>query len=268
METENKKSSIIDGFARNSIIFYLILVVLGYITTVSYYKIFGIDVYDYFAIDDYINVVFDNLFLIIIATLCLIFLVLLFFELAVIKKWEGFPFNYLNRGPDYQEKPKQYNKRFRKQFLTFFIISIVFEIICLVWFFITHQLSILAQFVVVIGAIFATGLMVVLTDFDKFGIYKNNPLKRSSIGLAIILGSINFGIVFDNGTNLYESKTNKQKMIFYFDSGKSIKTSDSTLYLGSSKDYIFLYSKPSNKALIYNKSTVGLIENEKGVKRH
>jgi|ERR1035437_5403901 hypothetical protein len=66
METTNEKPSIFDGFVRNTIIFYLLLILVGYLSILSYYKLFGVNISEYFGIEDYIDIFFNNLFLLIL----------------------------------------------------------------------------------------------------------------------------------------------------------------------------------------------------------
>jgi hypothetical protein len=101
--------------------------------------------------------------------------------------------------------------------------------------------------------------MIKLQNF-KLAIFQ--PIHLLLAMLIVTLSWAEFYDTYINGLYLLNSKTNRQKMIFNFDTGKSIKTSDSTLYLGKSKDYIILFDKSNKKASFYNRSSIKLIESE------
>jgi hypothetical protein len=262
IKTKIEKPLIFEGLVRNSIIFYLILIILGYITTAGYYRIFGIDVYDYFTVEDYLNVVFENLFLVSIITIGYIVIgSILVLYVKIKAKAES-----LKEDP-IKEGTKRGNITSKKSFRFLFIIAIVGTFLALINAFITKKITDIDGFILCLYSVLISGSFLLLTDLDVYGLYKNSLPQRFLIVFLLLSVYFNFYLVFTKGVHLYVSKSNNQKISFQFNSGKSITTSDSTLYLGSSKDYIFLYSKSDKKAFIYNKSTVTSIESESKKKK-
>jgi hypothetical protein len=109
--------------------------------------------------------------------------------------------------------------------------------------------------------------MVYLDQLEEFKLIKVNAFRLALVLAVISLSWMKYYYTFRDGYKLLTSTTNLQKMTFNLDTGKTIITSDSTLYLGLSKDYIFLYNKLRKKTLIYNKSTIKLIESV-SIKKH
>ena len=60
METKIEKPSITETFIKYTVLFYLILIVDGYISDFCYYSFFGIPIKPYFSIEDYANEIFSN----------------------------------------------------------------------------------------------------------------------------------------------------------------------------------------------------------------
>jgi hypothetical protein len=262
IKTKIEKPSIFEGLVRNSIIFYLILIILGYITTAGYYRIFDIDVYDFFAVEDYLNVVFKNLLLIGIITISYIVIgSILVLYVRIKAKSDALNEDVLLEGK------KEDIKSSRKFFKILFIISVFLMLASLIIYLVTKKLTFLSGLVLSFFPLLISGSWVLLIDLNQSGLYKISTPQRFLLVLLLISVYFNFYFYYIKGVSLYVSKSNYQKMTFQFNSGKSITTSDSTLYLGSSKDYIFLYSKSDKKAFIYNKSTVTSIESESKKKK-
>jgi hypothetical protein len=215
-------------------------------------------VYDYFAVEDYLNVVFENLFLISIITISYIVIgSILVLYVKIKAKAEA-----LNVDP-IKEGTKRGNITSKKSFRFLFIIAIVGTFIALINAFITKKITDIDGFILCLFSVLLSGSYLLLTDLDVSGLYKNSLPQRVLIVFLLLSVYFNFYLVFTKGVHLYISKSNNQKITFQFNSGKSITTSDSTLYLGNSKDYIFFFDRQKKKAFIYNKSTVNIIEKDK-----
>lgn len=77
MDEHNSKKSLFQDFVNNAVIFYLVLILLGYLSTYLYFNLFNINVLEYFAIEDYVNIFFKNLIFVIL-------LVIFYFIVAII----------------------------------------------------------------------------------------------------------------------------------------------------------------------------------------
>ena len=262
MKTKIKKRlSMLDRFVGNIIIFYLLIIFIGYISILGYYKLFGINVSEYFAIEDYVNIFFNNLIGLVI--LILIFSLIFFFMLTYLEK-EGelkkLGYNFMNT---LRIKSNTIGfKNFKTKIKRFSIYMGIFSIILFMIYRFLSNYNFLIAFILFFGGALFFGIIYLMIKLQNFKLAIFQPIHLLLAILIVTLSWAEFYDTFISGLFLLNSKTNRQKMIFNFDAGKSIKTSDSTLYLGSSKGYIFLYSKPGNKAFIYNKSTVKSIESE------
>lgn len=243
MEEAKKESTIFDEFVSNTLIFYLIIILIGYLSTISYYKIFGIYISSFFTIDDFVSVLFDNLFL-------LIFYIL-FYSIAI-------PI-----GRDYTKNiilSDRYRKKFSIIIQIIFISSSTVCFILLLLYHIINNIDYLFFLSILLAFPLFSGLILYVEHLESFKLIKFSKDRRTFTLLILAFAYIMFFNKFSNGCLQYDSKTNKQKMVFYLNTGATIKTSDETLYLGGSTDYIFLYYKPQNRAIIYNKSTITSID--------
>jgi hypothetical protein len=262
MKLKSKKQpSILERFVRNTIIFYLLLEIVGYFSVSSYYNMFGIDVTDYFATEDYLNIFFKEF--ISLAIFPIILLILLLFLLSKEEKdssYKKLGYNFLS---SFTIEPTSigfihFKTSLRKTLIIFIIISIISIILYLFLFKIKNFT--LTLMVAVLGVVFTFGAIYVMIRFHELKISKFYPLDLLVLLIITMSSWVVFYLSLISGHVLLSSKVNDQNMTFHFINGNVVKTSDSTLYLGKSKDYIFLYSKPGNKAFIYNRSRIEFID--------
>ncbi len=261
MEATKQESSIFEGFVKNTIVFYLLLVLVGYLSTLTYYKLFGIDISDYLGIEDYTNMFLDNLFSLLI--LSILYLVLFAF---ILKRTGIYIKRKVNNISDAKEKTNflfKYEKKGTVQLKWTLIISTIIEIVILSVHYFTNSMPLLyvAEIFLFLPIISAFGLTIIYLQKTKLIIINKNQF--TVILIILSLSYYKYLITFSDGYNLLTKDRNKQKMTFIFDTKNSIKTTNDTLFLGNSKDYLFLYSRSGKKALLYNKAHIELIINEK-----
>jgi hypothetical protein len=265
METNNEQPSIFDGFVRNTIIFYLLLIIVGYLSNLTYYKLFDFDISGYLVVEDYTNIFFNNLYLLIIMVGYYFFsypAILHFRKKRAESRILRFP-NEADRGLYIDKKIKKFKTYTTVisniSLLTFLVLYLIYDF--------SNNINVL-RFLIGFSWVPLTSVaMVYLDQLEEFKLIKVNAFRLALVLAVISLSWMKYYYTFRDGYKLLTSTTNLQKMTFNLDTGKTIITSDSTLYLGLSKDYIFLYNKLRKKTLIYNKSTIKLIESV-SIKKH
>jgi hypothetical protein len=259
MEKIVKAKSILEGFVQNIVIFYLTLIFLGGLGIYCYYDIFNIPVFDYYNVDDIINVFFKNfiftiLFIIVLLGTSTLFTAITYFILK----------NKKVKEIDEKEIGKRRKWKILIAFLLF-IVTIIMEIIYLIEYFKTHSMNSLLGSTAAIGAIILAGFNYITLIFNDRKITNIDSKKRVIIFIGIMFGFWNYWFYYAQGIMLYKSDHNKQKMTFNFNNGNKIVTSDSLLFLGKSKDYLFFFNKPDKESKIYDRTLIEsiVLENSK-----
>jgi hypothetical protein len=255
MGKEDDNTSILDGFLRYTVLLYLILIIVGYLSTSCYYSFFGIIIGSYFTIEDYTNVFFTDNFIIIVVAV-------LYFPLTLISNTNWYlRFFFGIRVAEVYPIAKEILIKGNKRFLIGFSIIDALSIILFIIFYIISMKSIILEQLLIFIAIITYSLSVsVLIHFSYTGSIKLTKGQVFITTFIILTILIKLSLSIVEGNIVYNLRTNYQKMIFNFNDGKSIKTSDSTIYIGSSSNYIFLFNKNQETVSIYNKSDISSIE--------
>ena len=153
-------------------------------------------------------------------------------------------------------------KNFKTKIKRMSIYMSIFSIILFVIYQFILNYNVLIAFILFLGGALFFGIIYLMIRIQNFKLAIFQPIHLLIAILIAVLSWAEFYDTFISGLILLNNKTNDQKMTFNFDTGKSIKTSDTTLYLGKSKDYIILFDKPNKKAFVYNRSTIRSIESE------
>ena len=143
-----------------------------------------------------------------------------------------------------------------------FIYLSIASIILLLIFQYTSNYLILCILLGAFGGALIFGILYFMIRFQNLKLSQLRPIHGLIGILIVILSWFEFYISIADGISLMTTKSNTQAMTFRFDNGISIQTSDSLLYLGKSRDFIFLFDKSDKKAFIFNKSTIKSIEKE------
>jgi hypothetical protein len=248
MEPEKEKTSILETFIKYTVLFYLALIINGYLCILCYYSFFGVSSEAYFKIDDYIHEIFTSWIFLSISA------VLYFFTVIYLKYTEKYIFQ---PSSDKSQPSLLANERVNK------LLIIIVSSLAVVWFgsFITYHIvtgSKKLTFYMFYGV--PTFLTIIL--YLSLHYYVNfKSLKMTKIKLSLI--TFIFGILLFNlakyvdvGYTTLNEKSIDLKRTFHLNTGAVITTSDTVLYLGSSKEYIFIFDRSRKKAFIYNRSTV------------
>jgi hypothetical protein len=254
---ENVKPTIFETFIKYTVLFYLLLIIDGYLSDLCFYSFFGIPIRPYFTIEDYINEFFRNWpFSLLIAVT--------YFILVSSFKFSERMNNYAGA----IKIPKKISVKiiFLVLIIGLFVSFLILFIALQKWF-IKLSGSIISYVLIVIPVVVSSLLYFILNDgiiFKSSNMSRNKVLLISSI---VFLISMKLTLNIDFGYRSLNSKITELNVKFYFKSGTIIANSDSVVYLGSSKDYLFLYNRLHRKALIYNRSELMYSEIDKERKR-
>jgi hypothetical protein len=230
-ETNN---SIFDVFIKNSFIFYLLLILFGYLTIYLYYNIFNIDIYNYFSLEDYLNLFFRNLILVIViaSTFTLIFYLIILFGNGAVKflDWLGNLFGKLFDKLFYKWKKKiksneESNEEsndikpldvgyvFRLLKNIALGVSVLFEVFNFILYLNDHRYTHIFDLTMGLGMIISIGVLVV-ADYLNFGNLRKIKKSQQIIIFFIILAVYsNYSEVYSEGIELFYSNTNEQNMV-------------------------------------------------------
>jgi hypothetical protein len=248
METEINKTPILESFIKYTVLFYLAIIIHGYLCVVCYYNFFGVSAMTYFTIDDYIHEIFTSwMFLLVSAGTYFFFVVY---------------FRYMERfliGT--QDVSRKLSLLDSKRFTKYLIISVfLFAVISLglltTYIIVTERKNLTFYLFYGVPIFFIALLFLSLSYLINF---RSLKITRTTMFiLTFIIGVFLFNMAkyIDIGYTTLNSKSTDLKRSFHFNTGAIITTSDTVLYLGSSKDYVFMFDKLHKKAFIYNRSTI------------
>lgn len=249
MENDTKKQSIITGFVNNTIIFYLLLVFLGYLSIVLYYNIFNFSVFEYYQLEDYVRIFLTNLFPTLVLIIMFLILGAVFGALSEPIK---ILFNKLRK-----RKARTYDIEVAKRnFRNVFYITTLFEVFITVYYFVSRAYNILPLLTFNIGLIIFSGSMFLGLILIQKQMINLTHLNMALISFLLFIAYINYWIYYAKGFNMLHSEKNNQNMVFNSSSCGRIITSDSLLYLGASQDYVFLFNKVNQERIIVNRSQI------------
>jgi len=105
--------------------------------------------------------------------------------------------------------------------------------------------------------------ILIIKIIDHRKIFVINRGKHSLISFIFLLAFFNYWMYYGSGVLLYYQTSNKQNITFKFTNKENITTSDSLIYLGNSKEYLFFYAKPTKEQIIINRSITEIIKYQK-----
>jgi hypothetical protein len=248
METEKVKTPILETFIKYTVLFYLAVIINGYLCILCYYSFFGVSAEAYFKIDDYIHEIFTSWIFLSISA------VLYFFFVIFFKYSERY---ILAPQPVKSQVRLLDNKLYNK------LLIIIFSSAAVVYLGSNITYHIVTGSKKYTNHIFY-GVPLFLTIILYFsGTYCINFKSLNLTKLKLFLITFIFGILsfnlasyVDAGYTVLNEKSIDFKRTFHLNTGSVITTSDTVLYLGSSKEYIFIFDRSRKKAFIYNRSTV------------
>jgi hypothetical protein len=148
--------------------------------------------------------------------------------------------------------------RFKKYFRLFrlLFVSLIFLITTSVlsFFWVKVNFKNLYQFTIILS-ILLTALILLLEFKYKYKLEFKKKLDPTYANLILITVLMSFYII----ANTYEQIRNIEKnnlKISFKDHTNQIKTGNELVYLGMTKNYLFLLNKRKNESIIYNKNTI------------
>jgi len=261
METKSRRPSILDILVRYLTFFYLIFVIIGYLSSYLYYIQFRIDISSYFTLEDYITSFFDVLPGLIIGALTLLILGILNYN--KIKKAKARIESHVNDENITNTIYSQIDEKNLNSFRWALIVStICFAIIILVLIFTRSKLFflflILSIWFVCFSGVFTLIYFLKVNKALDFNFEKISIIAETLLFILFI--QCGWGTL--NGFFTLKSSSWVPKTTININSGESINSSDSILFLGVSKDYVFLYDKLDQKSIVFNRLNIISIESE------
>jgi hypothetical protein len=128
---------------------------------------------------------------------------------------------------------------------------------------ITGRKENISLLIISVPLVFSVTLYYLLNYFPNF---KSSNMTKSKVFLitfVVFVFSMKLASNINHGYRTKNLESTVVKETIYLNNGAIIKTSDSILYLGSSKNYIFIFNKLQNKAFIYDRTTILYTEIDK-----
>jgi hypothetical protein len=91
-------------------------------------------------------------------------------------------------------------------------------------------------------------------------VIKRNPYLRLITVAFVAILAFKFFVKINQGYIKLYNREKPPVITFTTNAGQKIITSDSVIYLGSSKEYLFIYLKNEKKSQVISKTTISLFE--------
>jgi hypothetical protein len=213
-----------------------------------YYSFFGIPIKPYFSTEDYVNEIFSSWPYLIICSGIFFFI--------------QFTFHYTNKwlissqSDKNPTSPSFSSKGHEILILVISSLSLIYFTILIILFKVTGNKENIITLIGSVPLIFSITFYALLNYFPNFMSLNMTKFKIFLITFVVLIFSMKLASYINAGYITKNLKSATFKETIYFNKGVIIETSDSILYLGSSKDYIFTFNKPQNKAVIYSRSNI------------
>lgn len=201
MGNENKQKSIFEDFVQNITIFYLLLVLFGYISTYLYYHLFDIPVFDFFNVEDFVNIFFQNL----IFAIAYMFIIIFSATIIVLIPFQIFKKRILEQD---EKGIDRSNKRKQSIRLIILILTIILTILNLIKYILTKDIKSQLMLTGLILPVFLATFIYFAPILNEHKVINISKSKTLLIFIAISFGFMNYWMYYAQGILLLRRDTN------------------------------------------------------------